>query len=143
MKDFELFVQNGDVKKQAPDNNLSDSLIKDSIKRLEYSKSPHLSEENAKYIYENAYESLREAADALLFIKGFKSFSHEATISFVQRFDEFSVREISEFDRMRVKRNGMKYYGRPCSIKDAQEAIEFAERLLKKLISLQKKLHNE
>ena len=109
MKDFELFVQNGDVKKQAPDNNLSDSLIKDSIKRLEYSKSPHLSEENAKYIYENAYESLREAADALLFIKGFKSFSHEATISFVQRFDEFSVREISEFDRMRVKRNGMKY----------------------------------
>jgi len=86
MKDFDVFVQSGDVKKQLPDKNLSASLINDSIKRLEYAKSS-LSEENSKYIYENVYESLREAADSILVLNGFKAFSHEATISFLQRFN--------------------------------------------------------
>lgn len=141
MKDFESFIQSGDVKKQSPDANLSDSLAKDSIRRLEYAKSPQLTEENAKYVYENVYESLREAADAVLFLQGYKSFSHEATVAFIQRFDEFTVREISGFDRMRIKRNGMKYYGKSCSADDAKEAIGFAESLIKKLIALQRKLH--
>lgn len=139
MKDFDSFVQSGDVKKQPPDKNLSDSLIRDSIKRLEYAKSSGLTEEHAKYVYEDVYESLREAADSILFIKGFKSFSHEAAISFLRRFSEFSAGEVAEFDRMRFKRNGMKYYGKPCPINDAKEAIEFAENLLKKLVALQKR----
>jgi len=42
---------------------------------------------------------------------------------------------------MRVKRNGMKYYGKPCSVNEAKEAIKFAEELLKKLVALQKLLH--
>ena len=140
MRDFDSFVQEGDVKKQAPDTNLSDSLIKDCIRRLEFAKSSPLTEENAKYVYENTYESLREAADAVLFLQGYKSFSHEATVAFIQRFDEFTVREISGFDRMRIKRNGMKYYGKSCSADDAKEAMEFAESLIKKLAALQRKL---
>ena len=140
MKDFEFFIQSGDVKKQIPDSNLSNSLVKDSIKRLKYAKSSPLTEENAKYVYENAYESLREAADAILFLKGFKSFSHEATVSFLQQFNEISIKEISEFDRMRRKRNGMKYYGKPCSIEDAKDSVEFAGKFMEKLISLQRKL---
>ena len=140
MKAFDLFLDSGDVKKQIPDRNLSNSLIKDSIKRLEYAKYSSLSNENAKYVYENVYDSLREAADPVLFLKGFKSFSHEATISFLQNFDEFSIGELTEFDRMRRKRNGMKYYGKSCSIEDVKEAIEFAENILKKIVLLQKKL---
>ena len=139
MKDFEFFIQSGDVKKQIPDSNFSNSLIKDSIKRLKYAKSSSLTEENAKYVYENAYESLREAADAILFLKWFKSFSHEATVSFLQQFNEISIKEISEFDRMRRKRNGMKYYGKPCPIEDAKDSMEFAEKFMEKLISLQRK----
>lgn len=140
MKDFELFIQNGDVKKQASDKNLSDSLEADSIKRMEYTKSSKISEDDAKYIYENVYESLREAADAILILQGFKSFSHEASISFLQRFNDFSAAEIAEFNRLRIKRNGMKYYGKSCSTTDVEEAIKFAERLLKKIISIRKNL---
>ncbi len=140
MKDFDSFVESGDVKKQAPDANLSNSLVNDAVRRLEYAKSSPLTGENAKYVYENTYESLREAADAVLFLQGYKSFSHEATVAFIQRFDEFSVREISGFDRMRIKRNGMKYYGKSCSADDAKEAMEFAESLIKKLVALQRKL---
>ncbi len=140
MKDFDIFIQEGYVKKQIPDMNLSDSLVKDSAKRMGYATSSILTEESAKYIYENIYESLREAADAILFIKGFKSFSHEATISFLQRFKEVSYSEIAQLDRMRIKRNGMKYYGKLCPMDDAREAVEFADRLLKKIIALQKKI---
>lgn len=140
MKDFRLFVVSGDVKKQMPDVHLSDSLVKDSISRMKYAKSSALSEESAKFIYENIYEALRETADSILIVSGFKSFSHEANISFLQRFEEFSSAEIKEFDRMRMKRNGMKYYGKPCPVSDAKEAIEFADKLLKKLLSLQRKL---
>ena len=139
MKDFEYFIKNADVKKQAVDKNLSDSLIKDSKDRLEYAKSSVLSESNAKFIYENVYEALREAADSILVLNGFKSFSHEASISFLQQFDEFSAVEIAEFNRMRIKRNGLKYYGKPCTVADANEVIEFAGNLIKKFVALQRK----
>lgn len=140
MKDFEFFVKGGDVKKQIPDKNLSDSIMKDSLDRLKYAKSSTLTESSAKYVYENLYESLREATDSILFLKGFKSFSHEATISFLQRFKEISTKEISEFDRMRRKRNGMKYYGKSCTVRDVKEVIEFADKMIKKIMALRENL---
>ncbi|GEM_PF-495758 len=140
MKNFEIFIQEGDVKEQPSDSNLAKSLVDDSTYRIKYAKNSKLIEENAKYIYENVYESLREAADSILAIKGFKSFSHEASISFLQRFKNFSADEISEFDRMRKKRNGMKYYGKKCSAAEVKEAAEFAEKLLKKILELYKSL---
>jgi len=140
MKDFEMFAETDCVKKQPPDYNLANSLLDDSVKRMKYARLSKLTEENAKYIYENIYESLREAADAILAINGFKSFSHEATISFLQKFKEFSAEEISDFGRMRKKRNGMKYYGRYCSVEDAKEAAEVAEKLLKKVIEFARSL---
>ncbi|OGX02024.1 MAG: hypothetical protein A2062_05020 [Omnitrophica WOR_2 bacterium GWA2_44_7] len=140
MKDFEVFVQEGDVKKQPSDSNLAKSLVDDSKDRLQYAKNSKLVEESAKYVYENVYESLREAADSILAIKGFKSFSHEASISFLQRFKDFSANEISEFDRMRKKRNGMKYYGKTCSAAEVKDSIEFAEKLLKKILEVYKSL---
>ncbi len=70
MKDFSVFVVEGDIKRQQSDKNLPEDLAKD----------------------------------------------------------------ISEFDRMRVKRNGMKYYGKSCSVKDVEEAVKFAEPTMKKLL---------
>ncbi len=140
MKNFELFIQEGDVKIQPSDSNLAKSLVNDSMQRMNYAKNSKLTEESAKYIYENVYESLRESADSILAIKGFKSFSHEATVSFLQRFNNFSADEISEFDRMRKRRNGMKYYGKTCSAAEAKESAEFAEKMLNKILELYKSL---
>ena len=41
---------------------------------------------------------------------------------------------------MRIKRNGMKYYGKFCSEKDIEESIKFAETLMKKLLEIRKKI---
>jgi len=81
MRDFKFFIQKKDVKKQSIDRNLANSLVKDSFERFNYYKTLNLTEQNAKYVLENVYESLREIADAILTLEGWKSYFHEATIA--------------------------------------------------------------
>src|SRR3989338_1571604 len=140
MKDFSVFLMEGSVKQQQPDRNLSEDLAKDCQERFDDAKLSLGTGRKPKFIYENVYEALREAADSILFLKGYKSFSHEATISFLQNFNEINFRKLSECDRMRAKRNGMKYYGKSCSEKEVEDAIEFAEQLMKKLSEIRKRL---
>ena len=65
MNEFEYFLRKGDVKKQSPDENLSKATFKDSLERLEFSKNL-LQKVKSKYVLENAYESMREAADSII-----------------------------------------------------------------------------
>ena len=139
MKDFSIFLADRSVKRQQPDKNLSEDLARDCLERFEDAKLSLKTGRKPKFIYENVYEALREAADSILFLEGYKSFSHEASISFLQKFNELSTKDISDFDRMRAKRNGMKYYGKSCSEKDVEDAVKFAELILKKLLEIRKK----
>ena len=110
VKEFEYFVRKGDVKKQKPDINLSKATFKESMERLEFSKSL-LNVKKSKYILENAYESMREAADSLLYIDGFKSFSHEASIIYLAK-KGFNEGDIMELDRFRkIRRNKILWRG--------------------------------
>jgi len=128
VKEFEFFLRKGDVKKQSPDENLSKASLKDSLERLEFSKSL-LNNVKAKYVLENAYEAMREAADSVLYVEGFKSFSHEASIVYLLK-KRFNEQDIMEFDRFRKIRNGIKYYGGNCDESDAQSAIKLAEKII-------------
>ncbi|MBI4452944.1 hypothetical protein HY637_05930 [Candidatus Woesearchaeota archaeon] len=86
VKEFEYFIRKGDVKVQKPDINLSKAAFRESMDRLEFAKN--ISKlKISKYILENAYESMREAADSLLYLDGFKSFSHEASIVYLAKKD--------------------------------------------------------
>ena len=131
VKEFEYFVAKGDVKKQKQDVNLSRATLKESTERLEFSKSL-MKKAKSKYILENAYESMREAADSLLYMEGFKSFSHEASIAYLNKKD-FTEQDTMEFDRFRKIRNGIKYYGEDCEEPDAQLALKLAEKIVKKI----------
>ncbi len=131
MKDFEFFLKKGDVKKQSPDKNLSNATFKDSLERLELAKNL-LQKAKPKYILENAYEAMREAADSILYREGYKSFSHEASIIYLIK-KGFSEQDIIEFDRFRKIRNGIKYYGRDCDESDAGSAIKLAEKIIGKI----------
>ena len=134
VKEFEYFVRKGDVKKQKPDINLSKATFKESMERLEFSKSL-LNVKKSKYILENAYESMREAADSLLYIDGFKSFSHEASIVYLAK-KGFNEGDIMELDRFRKIRNGIKYYGEDCEESDAQLAVKLADKIVHKVKNL-------
>lgn len=131
VKDFEFFLKKGDVKKQNPDGNLSNATFKDSLDRLELSKNL-LQKAKPKYVLENAYEAMREAADSILYHEGYKSFSHEASIVYLIK-KGFSEPDIIEFDRFRRIRNGIKYYGGSCDEFDADSAIRLAEKIIGKI----------
>ncbi len=131
VKEFEYFLAKWEVKKQKPDVNLSKAAIKESIERLEFCRSL-VNKAKSKYILENAYESMREAADSILYRDGFKSFSHEASIVYLAR-KGFAESYIIELDRFRKIRNGIKYYGEDCEDSDAQLAVELADKILHKI----------
>ena len=131
VKDFEFFLKKGAVKKQNPNENLAFSTFKDSLERIEFARQL-LHKAKPKYVLENAYEAMREAADSVLYIKGYKSFSHEASIVYLIK-EGFNEKDILEFDRFRRIRNGIKYYGKDCDLPDAEQAIQLADKIINKI----------
>lgn len=131
MKEFEFFLKSGDVKTQKPDENLSKSAFKDSVERLELSKSI-LQKAKPKYILENAYEAMREAADSILYLEGYKSYSHEASIVYLAK-KGFQEKDLIEFNRFRKIRNGIKYYGKNCDESDSELCIKLAEKIINRI----------
>ena len=131
VKDFGFFLKKGDVKGQSPDKNLAYSTFKESLERIDFAKQL-LHKAKPKYVLENAYEAMREAADSILYLKGFKSFSHEASIAYLLK-EGFNEKDILEFDRFRRIRNGIKYYGKDCDLSDAEQAIHLADKIISKI----------
>ena len=131
MKEFEHFIRKGDVKKQNPDKNTSRAVFQDALDRTEYAETIFRNAK-AKYVLENAYEAMREAADALLYLHGYKSFSHEASIVYLIG-KGFNTKELDEFDRFRKIRNDIKYYGGTCDEEDAKHCLELAKKIIEKI----------
>ncbi len=114
MKKFEDFISEGQARKITPDKSRALSLIKKANERDEYISSLNESPSAAKtIIFEGLYEALKEYLDALLLVDGFISYSHEASIVYLQKFPSFTEYEVREFDNFRKIRNNSKYYGKP------------------------------
>jgi hypothetical protein len=140
VKEFEFFIRKGEVKRQTVDKNLSDACIKESKDRLKLIKD-FLLKSQPKYILENSYEAMREAADSLLYLDGYKSYSHEASIIYLLK-KGFTTGDVIEFDRFRKIRNGIKYYGNDCDESDAKSALNLADRIITKINELLKRGNN-
>ena len=123
MKSFQYYLDKKDARKISKDLELAKSLKKDLLERAE--KALKLdTKEFAKIIFENIYDSLREFCDVLLAVDGFKSYSHEASISYLKKYAlDDSV--VLALDRFRYKRNGSKYYGKEITKDDAVEIKRF------------------
>lgn len=134
MKNFQYYLEKKEVRKVSPDFSLAVSLKKDAVDRA--TKALKLgTKEFSKFIFENLYDAVREICDAILALDGFKSYSHEASISYLRNFaiDE-SV--ILAFDNFRYKRNGSKYYGREILINEAEDIKIFYKENFEKLINI-------
>jgi hypothetical protein len=131
MMPFDYFLKNKEVKKTSPNLELAKSLIKDMNERI--SKANMLDTNMfAKIVFENIYDGLRDFCDALLALDGFKSYSHQASISYLLK-KGFDVSVVEELDQLRYKRNGSKYYGEVIDFKDAQQIKEFYNRIKVKI----------
>lgn len=136
MKPFEYFLENQEVKKASVDINLAKSLAKDMIGRMKDVLSLDISK-FPKIIFENIYDSLRDFADALLAIDGFKSYSHQASFAYLSKYS-FEDSVLDTLDKFRYKRNSSKYYGQDISVDEAKEILNFYSRNKQKINMLLK-----
>lgn len=133
MRSFEDYILQGDVRNVPVDKNLVKSLVEQAARRLARVEKEEITDENCDFVLEDYYEVMRILADAYLALHGYKSYSHEAPISFLEKQKEFSAGVIERFDRVRRLRHGSRYYGKHVSITDANEARQLATIVVDKL----------
>ncbi len=131
MREFEYYLKKEDVRKVSPDYSLAKALLRNLLKRgrnvidLDLKKYSSL-------IFENLYDCFREAGDSLLSLKGYKSYSHQATIIYFKKYG-FSENFVNDLDNFRYKRNSSKYYGEDISKEETLEIIEFYKKYIDKI----------
>lgn len=131
---FHYYLENGFVRKASPDKGEAEALMNKAEGRLKFSiKTREITENTASYIFEDIYECLREASQALMSLKGFKPYSHEVIISFLKEFFNFPESDILAFDRYRILRNKTIYRGEKISTETCKEALTFLLTFLPKI----------
>lgn len=123
MKPFEFYTEERSVRKASIDVELARSLIKDMNERINENFKENVNKK-PKTIFENIYDALRDFCDAILALEGYKSYSHEASISYLLK-KGFDVETVNKIDSFRYKRNGSKYYGKSIIPSEAKEIKEF------------------
>ena len=123
MEPFEYYLKAKLARKVSPNQWRAKSLINDIVLREKFLKQIKI-KEFSKIFFEQLYDIIRDFCDAILFIDGYKSYSHDASISYLSKkgFDFISVNKLDFF---RYKRNRSKYYGEPITESDAQDLNEF------------------
>lgn len=136
MLKFSYYLEKKEVKKVSKDIALAISLLQQAEKRAERVLSYDLYKD-AFIIFENLYECLREIVNALLALDGYKSYSHQASFVYLEKYG-YGEWFLQALDNFCYKRNGSKYYGKTLSKEDAREIRRFWLEHKDKLIKLLK-----
>jgi len=132
--EFQYYLDNNLARKASPDIGEAGALLQKAEGRLDFSiKVRRIDENTATYIFEDIYECLKEAAQSLMSLKGYKPYSHEAVISFLREFFRFSESDLETFDRYRILRNKAVYRGERISATVCREALDFLLNFLPEL----------
>ncbi len=132
MLTFSHYLDNKKVLVRKKDIPLARSLIVDAKERMIFSKKI---KSDTKYAFEAAYESVRELLDAILAVSGYKSYSHEASIAYLGRYD-LSQPTMIHLDNIRKKRNESKYYGAVIDKDEAEADMLFLEKQFDHILSI-------
>ena len=130
---FQYYLDKGMARKVTVDCEEAKSLMKKAVHRLEYVKTQEINEDTSSFIFEDIYESLREASQSLMSNIGYKPYSHEALVSFLREFYKFPEHYTSVFNRYRILRNKTVYAAAYVSPEVCTEALRFLEEFLPKL----------
>lgn len=135
---FGDFLKEGLVKRIMPDVQLAKSLVKIAEARMKNIELLPMSDGNSFMVIENCYEAIKELSDALLALKGFKSYSHEANIEFLKEFYsvKLSAGDINRANRYRILRNDIKYRGLVTTKKEAENVLGNVKVITKTLMEI-------
>ena len=130
IKPFEFYLKEGLVRKSIGNIGMAKSFLEKAQIRVKRIDPSTIEENEASIVFEDIYESLREASQALMEVKGYKPYSHEAVISFVKEHKFLSDEKANIFDNYRILRNNSVYKAEKVSIQKCLEALEFAKQTL-------------
>jgi len=130
---FQYYIDNNLVRRGTPNKAEARALLERALARYTYICSQKITENSAPFIFEGIYEVIREAAQALMELKGYKPYSHEAVISFLREFFHFHLQDISSFDRYRILRNKVVYRAEGVDSDSCKSSLEFVEHFLPEL----------
>ena len=128
--------------KRTPQTARARSLADEACQRKRFlediEKNIPLTDSNANYFIENAYDVLIELSRAKLIIDGYyasEKGAHEAEIAYLIILG-FSEKDVRIFDKLRERRNGIKYYGEECDTDYARHVVAFCKQMYPKLRKL-------
>ena len=130
IKPFEYYLNENLVRKSTPNISLAKALLLKSEIRLKKIGKLEIEEDESSIVFEDIYESLREAAQSLMEINGYKPYSHEALISFLKEKKLLPIEKITILDTYRIIRNNSVYKAEEVSLEKCNEALKFAEKIL-------------
>ncbi len=120
------------VKQVSPDINLANSLLKNSLKKLESQELLPLNETTASSKLSLAYDALRELLEALAALKGFKIYNHECYCAFLKEIMNESLLG-DKFDEIRKLRNKINYLGKEVTPEESKHATTQIKELIKEI----------
>jgi len=139
MIDFDFYIKKGIVVKRDPDKNRARDLLSDSEEKFIIAEK--VKDISPKVAFELYYDAIRGLLEAGMFIYGYKTWSHEAAISF-GRILGLKDKDILFLDNLRKLRNESKYYGRKINkelleglYKDIIEVYNELKEIILKLIN--------
>ncbi len=133
IENFEFYLNNGMVKKSSPNEESANAIMEKATARLKYVREQNITKETAPFVFENIYETLRESCQALMELKGYKPYSHEAHVAFLNEYYNFPTQFIETFNRFRILRNKLVYGAAQISPESCKDALGFAVSFLPKV----------
>ncbi len=130
---FNYYIKKGFVRKSLFDPIIAKELFRKGEVRLSrLSKNPPTEEESSIF-FEDVYESLRESTQSLMELGGFKPYSHEALIAYLEEKKILLPEELNTLNNYRILRNNSVYKAEKVSINKCEEALLFAHKLLPRI----------
>ena len=142
VRPFESFLRDGVVRRQHADLPRARSLRDEAERRHrflgEQLRKIGISDENANYFVEQAYDTLMGLLRARMLCDGLKAagaFAHEAEIAYLRTLG-FSDPDVHAANELRYFRNGILYYGKQVNAEYARSVLAFLEQMRPRLLQL-------
>ena len=123
------------VKEFNASSELIESLKVQGNKKFETAKRIVLDSISASTKFCDFYDSLRITLETIALIKGFKIYNHECYHGFIKEILKLDEESFA-FNKLRILRNSINYYGEDLSPESAEKLINETIKLRKSLLML-------
>ncbi len=130
IKPVEYYEKEKLVEKTELNIGLAKSLLEKAKIRLNRLLKEEINNEKAPLMFEDAYESIREAVQSLIQLTKYKPLSHEVLIAFLIKDKSLSQEKINILNNYRILRNKSVYQAEKISIEKCKESIKFAKETM-------------